>query len=168
MKKYIPFIFPALALAIVVFLGYRWYTSQTMKSDGQISEFGEGVQIEDLSTDQVNKLKPTGAKDIPSIELTGEGEAAGQVRYELAEGKVAFTVSADLAAPKAGEFYQVWLKEVGGESKKKAFKLEFGKGGYVGWGAVSEDTLPFEVVVTKETNDDDQLEVVQLSGIVQK
>lgn len=168
MKKYIPFVFPALALAIVIFLGYRWYSAQTMKSNGQISEFGEGVEIEDLSSDQLNKLKATGAKDVPSVPLTGEVEGTGQVRYELADDKVAFTVSADLAAPKSGEFYQVWLKEVDGESKKKAFKLEFGKGGYVGWGAVSKDTMPFEVVVSKETNDDDQIEAVQLTATVQE
>jgi len=167
MKKYIPFVFPALALAIVIFLGYRWYSSQTVKP-GKISDFGEGVQIEDLSSDQVNKLKANGSKDIPTVALTGDAEGTGSVRYEVANGKVAFTVSADLAAPKKGEFYQVWLKEVGGDSKKKAFTLEFGKGGYVGWGAVSEDTMPFEVVVSKETKDDDQMETVQLSGTVQK
>jgi len=168
MKKYIPFVFPALALAIVIFLGYRWYSSQTVKSNGQISAFGEGVQIEDLSSDQVNKLKKAGSKDLPSVELKGEGEAAGQVRYELANGKVAFTVSADLAALKNGEFYQVWLKEVGGDSKKKAFKLEFGKGGFVGWGAVLEDTMPFDIVVSREKTDDDQIESTQLTGTVQK
>lgn len=168
MKKYIPFVFPALALAIVVFLGYRWYTSQTVKSNGKISDFGEGVQIEELSNDQLDKLKKPGSKDIPSVALKGEGEAVGQVRYEIANGKVAFTVSADIAAPKKGEFYQVWLKEVAGESKKKAFKLEFGKGGYVGWGAVAEDMMPFEVVVSKEKTDDDQIEAVELSGTVQK
>lgn len=168
MKKYIPFVFPALALAIVIFLGYRWYSSQTVKSNGKITDFAEGVQIEDLSSDQLNKLKKNGSKDIPSVELKGDAEGVGSVRYEIANGKVSFTVSADIAAPKKGEFYQVWLKEVGGESRKKAFQLEFGKGGYVGWGAVSEDTLPFEVVVSKETKDDDQIEAVQLSGTVQK
>ncbi|MBW7944766.1 hypothetical protein H3C70_05215 [Patescibacteria group bacterium] len=168
MKKYIPFVFPALALAIVVFLGYRWYTSQTMRSNGQITDFAQGVEVEELSTEQVDKLKPTGAQDIPSVEMTGEGETAGQVRYEIADGKVAFTVSADLAAPTGGSFYQVWLKEVGGESKKKAFRLEAGKGGFVGWGAISADTLPFEVVVSREINDDDQLEETVLTATVQQ
>lgn len=168
MKKYIPFIFPALALAIVVFLGYRWYVSQTVKSNGRISDFGEGVEIEELSTEQVDKLKVNGASDLPTVNLTGEGEAIGQIRYERADGKVAFTVNADLPAPKSGEFYQVWLKEVDGEDKQKAFRLEVGKGGYVGWAAVSEETLPFQVVVSKETTDDDQLESTQLQGTLQK
>lgn len=168
MKKYIPFIFPALALAIVVFLGYRWYVSQTVKSNGQITDFAEGVEIEELSTEQVNKLKVNGSKDVPTVNLTGEGEAIGQVRYEMADGKVAFTVNADLPEPKAGERYQVWLKDTDSDDKKKAFVLEVGKGGYVGWAAVSAETLPFQVVVTKETNDDDQMEETLLSGTVQK
>ncbi|MBW7955290.1 hypothetical protein H3C66_01000 [Patescibacteria group bacterium] len=168
MKKYIPFIFPALALAIVVFLGYRWYTSQTARPTGQISDFGEGVEIEELSSEQLDKLKVTGAQDVPSVNLTGDAEGVGQVRYEIADGKVAFTISAALPAPKAGELYQVWLKDADSEDRQKAFVLEAGKGGYVGWGAVPEDTLPFEVIVTKETNNDDQLEEVQLRGTIQR
>lgn len=168
MKKYLPFVFPALALAIVIFLGYRWYTAQTTKTEGRITDFAEGVEVNQLSQAQLDKLKPSGAKDVPSVALIGEGENLGQVRYELADGQVAFTVNADLPAPQKGEFYQVWLKAVDRDDKTRVFKLELGKAGYMGWGSVSAETLPFQVVVSKETKDDDQLEMTVLSGTLQK
>jgi hypothetical protein len=167
MKKYTPFVFPAIALLIVLFLGYRWYSTQA-KPIGQISDFGEGVKIEDLSADEATKLNG-GAKDLPTVELKGTDEAAGRVRYEIKDGRVSFTVTADVAVLEEGQgFYQVWLKQVGGESKKKAFVLVDSKAGYIGSAAVPADSLPFEVVVSKETTDDEQMEVSILSGTIQK
>ncbi len=167
MKKYTPFVFPTIALLIVVFLGYRWYSSQT-KPVGQISDFAEGVKIEDLSAAEASKLRNGGAKDLPSVELKGTAEATGQVRYEIKDGRVSFTVTADVPKVTGKDFYQVWLKQVNGESKKKAFVLDDSKAGYMGSAAVSAETLPFEVIVSKETKDDNQMETSILSGTVQK
>lgn len=167
MKKYVPFIFPAIALVIVLFLGYRWYVAQTTK--GQISANGEGVKIEDLSTEEASKMQGTGAKDLPSVELKGEGETTGQVRYELKNDRVNFSVNAELPALKDGEgMYQVWVRQMGQDSKSKAFTLKESKSGYMGSAAFQASLLPVEVVVSKEVNDDDTIETTVLTGTIQK
>lgn len=169
MKKYVPFIFPAVALVIVLFLGYRWYVAQTTKPDGQISANGEGVKIENLSTDEANKMQGSQAKDLPSVELkSSEGtEGAGQVRYELKNDKVYFSVNGDLPVLKEGK-YQVWLRQGSSDTKTKAFVLKESKSGYMGSAAFPSNMLPLEVVVSKEMTDDDQMETVVLTGTIQK
>lgn len=165
MKKLIPFIFPTIALAIVVFLGYRWYQSQTRMS-GSISEVGEGIEIEDLSTEQMKKLQGSAAKDLPSVTLTGSGESSGVVRYEVQGERVFFTVTADLPALAKGQ-YQVWLRKLSGETRSKAFVLEMGKAGYMGSASVAADMLPFEVIVSTEVVDDMTVEAVVMTGTLQ-
>jgi hypothetical protein len=165
MRKYLPFLFPAIALLIVLFLGYRWYAAQTVSPAGQISDNGEGVKIEDLSAEEVKKIN--GAKDLPTVDLKGAGEVAGQVRYEVRDGRVNFTVSADLPELTEGQ-YQVWLKKTDSEARTKVFVLENNKAGYMGSASVAADMLPFEVIVSKEMTDDNQLEVTVLSGVIQK
>lgn len=168
MKKFLPFVFPLVALLIVLFLGYRWYNSKTNRPEGKISEFAEGVKIEDLSDAKVNQLNTKkGIADTNRVELKGTDQAKGEVRYEIKDGKVSFTVLADLEELKEGR-YQVWLKQVDGEAKKKAFALEYTKGGYIGSAAISADTLPFTVLISKEKNDDDQIELPVLSGTLTK
>jgi hypothetical protein len=174
MKKFLPFVFPLLALCVVLFLGYRWYATKTNRTEGKISDFGEGVKIEELSQAEIERLKSTpapsgtpGAKDTKSVDLKGADTAQGQVRYEVKDGRVSFSVIATLPELSTGK-YQVWLKQVNGETKKKAFVLELTKSGYMGSAAISADTLPFEVIVTKETKDDDQMEATVLSGTLQK
>jgi hypothetical protein len=167
MKKLLPFLFPAVALLIVVFLAFRWYNSRTARPDGKISQFAENQTIESLTQAEVNKFRRP-VKDLNSVELVGADNAHGEVRYEVVDGKISFTVNANLPELKEG-VYQVWLKEVNGDAKRKAFTLEFGKGGYTGSAAISADTLPFEVVVSKEMNaNDDQMEMTLLKGVIQK
>jgi len=169
MKKYVPFLFPAIALLIVLFLGFRWYSAQTAKPEVKIPGMAEGVKIDNLSADEMKKFQSKGAKDLSSVELKGTGEVTGQVRYEVKDGKIAFTVNAAVPqlTAKAG-FYQVWLNQVGSQTKTKAFVLEYNKGGYLGSASVSADMLPFEVTVSKETKDDAQLEAAVLTGTIQK
>jgi hypothetical protein len=165
MKKILPYIFPAVAVLLVIFLGYRWYSSQTAKS-GEISPFGEGVQIEDLSTnDQTNLIKGVG--DYKTVELSGEGEAMGEIRYELKDGKARFSIMAYLPELTEGS-YEVWLKKEGSEEVKKAFALEAGKGGFVGSAAIDESLLPVEVIVSRELRPDLTLEQVVLRGTLVK
>ncbi len=166
MKQFLPFIFPLIALLIVLFLGFRWYTTNTSRPEGKISEFAEGIKIEDLSDTESQKLQtPTGVKDLNTVVLSGSGEAQGQVRYEVKDGKVAFSVSAELPELSSGH-YQVWLKAVGGEARRRAFVLEMSKAGYTGSAAISTTTLPFEVVVSKEMKDDEELETTLFNGVV--
>ncbi len=166
MKKFLPFLFPLIALVIVFVLVFRWYNTQTANKQGKIPDFAAGTSIDPLSqTDSTRLKKP--AKDTLTVDMQGTGNAIGQIRYEIKDGKVQFSVIANLPAPKDG-VYQVWLQAVNGESKKKAFTLELDKGGYIGSGSISADTLPFEVVVSLEKNNDDSMETPLLRGVIQK
>ncbi|MBU0576215.1 hypothetical protein KJ707_01145 [Patescibacteria group bacterium] len=166
LKQLLPFVFPATAIILVVILAVRWYG---LRSDqlGKISEFAEGVEIEDLTSIERNTVL-NGVKDVQTLDLEGEDETTlGEVRYEFAENKVKFSVTASLPKTDTAQ-YQVWLKEVGGRAVRKAFTLEMSKGGYTGSAAISDETLPFEVVVSKEMVDDDLMEQVLLRGVLEK
>lgn len=167
MKKFLPFLFPLIALIIVGVLIFRWYNSQTANKQGKIPDFAAGTQIEQLSSTDSTRLKK-GAKDLATVDMKGGQDMMGEIRYEVKDGKVLFSVIANLP-PAENAQYQVWLQEVNGEAKKKAFVLAADKGGYIGSGSISADTLPFEVVVSLEKNkDDDQMETVVLRGVIQK
>lgn len=157
-KMFLPYVLPAIVLLIVLGLGYRWYTLRTHR-DGKVSPFAETVNVENLSQTEATSLLK-GVKDLKTVELSGIGDTVGQARYEVKDGKVRFSVNADLPSLKTGD-YQVWVKEVGSEAKKAAFVLVLEKGGYIGSAAVSEASLPFELVVT---NGDTQV----LSGRINK
>lgn len=171
MKRYLPYVFPAAAMLVVVFLTYRWY-SQNTAGIGQITEFAEGVEIEELSEEeqtsvfrgvgdiQTLQLQPATKDDqtesqsdqvAPEIaELTAT--ATGQVRYEIVDGRVRFSVMAALPEQDLG-YYQVWLKAVDSDAIRKAFLLELSKSGFMGSAAISADTLPFEVIVSYEKSE---------------
>ena len=165
-KQFLPFVFPSAAIILVIVLGVRWYR---LRSDqlGKISEFAEGVEIEDLTGIEKNTVL-NGVGDIQTLELESENEIfLGEARYEFIDNKVKFSISASL--PKSGTAkYQVWLKEIGGQAIRKAFVLEMLKGGYTGSAAISDKTLPFEIVVSKEMIDDELMEEVLLRGILEK
>lgn len=162
MKKVLPFVFPLVALIIVGFLAYRWYSLNTANRPGTNGEVGEGVQIEDLSTaEQEQIIRGTG--DFQRVQLEGEPQTGGEIRYEVEDNRVRFSVVGDLP-PAEGGMYTVWLRTPGSEQTRKAFVLEASKGGYVGSAAVSADVLPLEVVVSREMTDDDTLETVVLRG----
>lgn len=165
MKKVLPFVFPVAAFALMAFLVFQWYGRNTATS-GDIAEFGEGIEIEELAGPELDSvMKGTG--DYSTVKLEGSEEAMGQVRYEIKDGKVRFSVSAGLPEIEAG-MYQVWLKAVDSDASRKAFTLEFSKSGYTGSAAISEETLPFEVVVTREMSDDDTMEQMVLKGTLSR
>lgn len=164
LKQFLPFVFPTAAIILVAILAFRWYR---MRNDqiGKISEFAQGVKIEDL-TEAERKSALSGVKDVKTLPLQAENDdAMGEVRYEFGDGKVKFTVTANL--PKEDAMYQVWLKEVDGQAIRKAFSLKMMKGGYTGSAAISAETLPFEVVVSKEKVDDNLMEEILLRGVLQ-
>lgn len=174
MKNITPYIFPIVALLVVVFLLYRWYDMRTEQVDRPV-EFGEGVEIENLSEAELGSVL-RGAENVKTVELqapqanvesAGEAVGSGVIRYDIADNKVRFSVLADLPALEVGA-YQVWLKEIDGEGIRKAFSLESGKGGMMGSASVASDLLPFEVVVSKETTaGDETMEAVVLRGVIQ-
>jgi hypothetical protein len=145
-QTFLPYIFPAIVLVILLFLAYRWYSVRTQR-DGKVSPFADSVTIENLSQDDAKRIL-RGVGDLKTVQLTGQGDVSGQVRYEIKDGKVNFSVMAELPTLETG-VYQVWIKEVGSDAKKQAFTLEEGKGGYIGSASVAETTLPFMILVTQ-------------------
>jgi hypothetical protein len=65
MKKILPFVFPLIALLIVLFLALRWYNAKTTRPEGKLTDFGEGMKIEDLTLDQIKQHAV--AKDMKSV-----------------------------------------------------------------------------------------------------
>jgi hypothetical protein len=146
MKKILPFLFPMTSLAIVMFLAFRWYSNRTDR--GNITPFAENVEIgelTDLETSQVLR----GVGDFETVEMEGLGGETGEIRYELRDGKVRFSVTADVEN-EVGLVYQAWLKDPDSEAIRKAFNLEYLKGGMSGTASISMETLPFEVLISRE------------------
>lgn len=163
MNKYLPFVFPLAALVIVLFLAFRWFS---MRNEQPAPTIGEGVEIEDLTPEEESVLQGTG--DFQQVTLENQATesaepAQGALRYEIGDERVRFSVLANLPAPAEG-FYQAWIKT--GNSEQKAFRLEPNKGGYMGTAAISQDAIPFEVIVSLETQDDNTLEQEMLRGVV--
>ncbi len=145
MKKYTPYIFPLVVVGVVFLLVFRWYNMRTQQAEEQL--FGEGVQIENLSETEVQAAL-SGVGDFETVELVGSATASGEIKYEVRDERVRFTVSAQL--PENEGPYQVWLKEVNGDGERLAFTLEEGKGGLIGSAALPSNLLPFEVLVTDQ------------------
>ena len=165
-KQFLPFVFPTAAIILVVILAFRWYR---LRNDqiGKISEFAQGIEIEDLTEAERNSTL-SGVKDIETLQLQSEQELAmGEVRYEFSDDKVRFSVTTTLPKEEVAH-YQVWLKEVDGKAIRKAFALEMLKGGYTGSAAISTQTLPFEIVVSKEMVDDNLMEQILLRGVLEE
>lgn len=161
MKKVYPYVFPVVALLFVAFLAYRWYSLRTAPTE---TSLGEGVQIENLSQTEAERvLRGTG--DFKTVDLKGNPDFSGKLRYEVRDGRVYFSVMADLADLESGS-YQVWVKNVGSEMANLAFPLEVGKAGYVGSAAVSVEDMPFEVMVTRQNVGQVEMGEVVLSGVV--
>lgn len=172
MKKFTPYVFPLVALLVVIFLLYRWYDMRTEKVVNPV-EFGEGVEIENLSENELGSVL-RGSNDITTVELenaqtdSAEPASTGVIRYDVVDNKVLFSVMAELPELEQGA-YQVWLKEINGDGMRKAFSLEAGKGGMMGSASVSTELLPFEVVVSKEMSvSDETIETVILKGAIER
>ena len=148
MKKISPYIFPAIVLGLVLLLVVRWYNLRTERMEAGL--LSEGVVIENLSEEEVQALSMV--EDYESVEMQSEQEnTSGEIRYEVVEDRVTFTVAASFPEAEEGATYQVWLKETTSDVTRYAFDLELKKGGYMGSAAFSASLLPLEVVVRQET-----------------
>ena len=159
-KKFVPYIFPLLAFAFVVFMFIRWYSNR-------VAEQGNGLLSSDLEiinlTQEEEESIILGTTDFSTVEMMAVGEASGEIRYQLLEEKLNFTVTANL--PDSNVAFVVWLKEVEGDAKKKVFTLTYSKAGFIGSASVPAEVLPVEVVVSKES--DLLLEDALLRGIIE-
>lgn len=162
MKKILPFLFPLTSLAIVMFLAFRWYSNRTDR--GNITPFAENTVIEEL-TDLETSQALRGVGDFETVVMKGGGEETGEIRYEIKDGKVKFSVIANVA-DEPGVVYQVWLKDPNSEAVRKAFNLEYLKGGMSGSASISAKTLPFEVLISKENAETASPENIVLKGLI--
>lgn len=144
--------------------------------------FAEGVEIENLSEEElVNSVNGVGDyKVVDLVSSSQESEkmddsdiseensmivdSEGVIRYEIKDGKVRFSVVANL--PESDLDYNVWLKEVDGTAMREVFSLVSGKGGYVGSASLPEELLPFEVIVSQEVEASDVLKNIILRGVI--
>ena len=160
-KKFVPYIFPLLAFAFVVFMFVRWYSNR-------VAEQGNGLLSSDLEivslTQEEEESMIRGTTDFSTVEMMAVGESNGEIRYQLTEDKLNFTVTANL--PDSKEAFVVWLKEIDGDAKKKVFTLVYSKAGFIGSASVPAEVLPVEVVVSTES--DLLLEDAFLRGIIEK
>jgi hypothetical protein len=159
-KKFAPYALPLLAILFVLFMFVRWYKAKTdANPEGMINS---NLQVESLTQEQEESII-RGTTDYKTVALTSEGEASGELRYQMIDDKLFFTVTANL--PDSQEAYAVWLKELDGSSKKRVFNLDYSKAGYIGSAAVPADILPVEVVVSEAS--DLMLEDAVLRGIIE-
>lgn len=166
MKKIYPYIFPAIALILVIFLTWRWYRLRTQRG-GEITPLAEGVEIENLSQEEMDKILK-GTNDFNTANLAGNNDYTGQVRYEIKDGRVIFTVNAYLPVLEEGA-YQVWVKSANSEKISKAFILEYEKAGYIGSASVAAENLPLEIIISKEMQIyDEVMEEQMLKGVINK
>lgn len=168
MKKYSPYIFPLIVVVIVFFLVYRWYTVRTQRDASQAG-YGEGIQIENLTPDQ-QKSVLKGSPDVSSVPLeptasdTNQPTGKGDIRYQIKDNKVTFSVSADLPTDKE---YHVWVRSKDGDNLTEAFTLKMEKGGLMGSAVVPQSQLPLEVIVSQATNKADVLNQVIMKGMIE-
>lgn len=163
MKKYTPYLLPLVVLSVVFFLVFRWYNTRTDQAEPEL--FGEGVQIENLSEEELQETV-SGSDDLETVELeqvapeqvpTETDEPAEPTQPRMAEGVIRYNVQDDrarfsvVATLPMGEMqnYQVWIQDVDGEDSRHVFALTQQKGGFLGSASIPVDQLPLEVLVTR-------------------
>ncbi len=163
LKKYYPFIIPAISLFLVLFLAFRWYNLRIQRDNDLDTD---GVDIEDLTEEDEIVI---GTPDATTVTLEPEEEepASGQVRYRLTDDRLLFSVAADLPKEEAA-LYQTWVSTDEQEAFQKAFTLEYSKGGYTGSASVSQDQLPLEIVVSRQSDPEvEEIERELLRGVIE-
>jgi hypothetical protein len=146
LQNFMPYLFPLIAVIFVVIMFARWYQGKTAETP--VSLLDPQFQVETLSNEAQDSILK-GTTDYQTAEMQGEGQVAGEVRYQVEGDKLSFTVTANL--PASDEDYAVWLAD-GSDAKKRVFNLTATKAGYIGSAMVSADVLPVKVVVVKASD----------------
>lgn len=159
MKKYLPFVLPALSVLLVLFFAIRWYQEKTTASL-PTPEVSAGAEIEELSVNELASLEQMsqGIGNYQKVMLTGVNDS-GEVRFEKKDGKIYFTVTANLAELTA-DTYRLWLKTAHSQEFVASKTFAFNKAGFVAATVVGADKLPLTLEVR-------QGETVVLSGQLQ-
>lgn len=147
LQNVLPYVFPLIAIAFVLIMFVRWY--QTRTAEAPTGLLDPELMVESLPADVQNSIV-RGTADYDVVAMSGDSQAMGEVRYQLADDKVSFTVTANL--PTSQEEYAVWLTDLEGQTRKRVFNLVYSKAGYVGSALVTADVLPVKVVVSKASD----------------
>lgn len=163
MKKFSPFVFPLVVVAVIFFLVYRWYTVSTNK----VTELGltEGVQIENLTDDEIISAMQ-GTDDLDTVELESTTDVDGQIRYEVTDDTVTFSVIANL--PESEDPQHVWVRSDSDENYEKIFTLQAVKGGFIGSASLDTQLLPLEVIVSPSEDSSSLEETAVLRGVLEE
>ncbi len=146
MKKFIPYIFPIIALIIVIVLAFNWYSNRTQE-EIPTPPVSAGAEIEELSVSELEALDALGRGlgNFQTLDLIGQG-GLGEVRYEKRDNQVFFTVVANLLAPDSGN-YQLFIKPAGAADFIASEHFTFGKAGYLAGTVLDLTQLPVEIQV---------------------
>jgi len=185
MKKILPFIFPSVALLIVLFLLFRWYVMNTQRR-GQINSNDLKTQVEELLPGSTFSTPTPGASgstrpsfkpaapDLKTVTLEPIASSSavvespqGSVRYSIQGQQLNFSVFADLPTLTTGQ-YQVWVQPSNEAQPAKAFVLSTEKGGYTGSSSLSVTQLPAEVIVSYEHTNTGKVGQTILKGQLEK
>lgn len=147
LQNLLPYVFPLIAIIFVVIMFARWYKGKTAETPSSLLD--SQLKVESLPADIQNSVIK-GATDYKMIDMQGTDEAVGELRYQIKDGKLSFTVTANL--PESKEEYAVWLADTKNQARKRVFNLVYSKAGYVGSAVVSDEVLPVKVVVTKASD----------------
>lgn len=163
MKKLSPFLYPLVAVAVIFFLVYRWYATSTQR----VPDLGltEGVQIENLTDEEIVSAMQ-GTDDLETVELESSQNVDGQIRYEVKDNAVSFSVIANL--PQGDTPYHVWMKSSESETFEKVFSLQPVKGGYIGSASVDTQLLPIEVIVSSSEDSNSLEDTAILKGVLEE
>ena len=147
LQNLLPYLFPLIAIILVVVMFARWYKGKT--ADAPVSLLDSQLEVESLPA-QIQDSIIKGATDYKMLNMIGVDQAAGELRYQIKDDKLSFTVTANL--PNSKEDYAVWLADVNSDAKKRVFNLKYSKAGYIGSAMVSDDVLPIKVLVSKASD----------------
>ena len=147
LQNVLPYIFPSIAIIFVVIMFARWYKGKT--AEKPVSLLDSQLQVESLPAEMQNSIIK-GATDYKMLDMQGVDKAVGELRYQIKDDKLSFTVTANL--PESKEEYAVWLAAIDGDARKRVFNLVYSKAGYVGSAMVPANVLPVKVVVTKASD----------------
>lgn len=152
----LPYLFPLLAMIFVTVMFVRWYQGKTAEAPKAL--LNEQLEIAPLTEAEQSSLL-RGTADYKALTMTGTEGARGEVRYQVSEDKLVFSVTANLDG--ATGTYAVWMMSPDGQVSKRLFDLVLGKAGLLGSAAVTTDVLPARLVVAPAS--DLELEQIMLS-----
>ena len=148
MKKYLPIILPIVALALVAFLGMRWYRSREV-SDLQTPEVASSapiVPLNDANREALENLR-RGIGDYEAVNLDATGQNAhGEVRYQFQGDHVLFSVNANLPTDN-DEVYHAFVKTAENDTFRDLGSLEFSKGGLIVSDSLPKSGLPLTIEI---------------------